>query len=172
MSSRPAFTANAGIGRTGAPKDGWVAGTEKAEQNYVELFNDAAKIEAEWYRRTGIYPFHGLDRRQGFGSRRAPVGRQVAAQRLRRGPAALSQASESGREGFGQGRSLPRDGQVVGDPLPQGIKNNRAPIEALIKYVHQQGMLKRSYAVSEFSWTPKRLEPLHPFISRLHSSHS
>jgi 4,5-dihydroxyphthalate decarboxylase len=54
------FTGNAGLGRTGAPKEGWAAGAAKpAETNYVEFFKDSRKIETEWYRRTGIYPFHG-----------------------------------------------------------------------------------------------------------------
>ncbi len=44
---------------------------------------------------------------------------------------------------------------IVGDPLPYGIAKNRASIEALIKYVHQQGMLKKSYAVSDFFVDPE-----------------
>ena len=45
---------------------------------------------------------------------------------------------------------------IVGlDPLPYGIKSNLPSIEALIKYVHQQGMLKRSYQVSELFVDPE-----------------
>jgi 4,5-dihydroxyphthalate decarboxylase len=44
---------------------------------------------------------------------------------------------------------------VGGDPLPSGIGKNRASIEALIQYVHQQGMLRRSYGVSEMFVDPE-----------------
>jgi 4,5-dihydroxyphthalate decarboxylase len=54
-----AFTDNAGIGRAGAPKEGWQASGQRPP-NYVELFPDAPRLEAEWFRKTGIYPVHGL----------------------------------------------------------------------------------------------------------------
>src|SRR5688572_4737641 len=54
-----AFTDNAGLGRTGAPKDGWLGG-DQAQASYPELFPDAPSLEAEWFRKTGIYPLHGV----------------------------------------------------------------------------------------------------------------
>jgi 4,5-dihydroxyphthalate decarboxylase len=144
-----AFTANAGIGRTGAPKDGWAAGTEKAEQNYIELFNDAAKIEADWYRRTGIYPFHGLVVvRESILEKHPGVARSIMNAYVENTQRYLKRldAGEKVSDRDGHFREM---ANVVGDPLPQGIRNNVRSIEALIKYVHQQGMLERSYAVSE-----------------------
>ena len=56
----------------------------------------------------------------------------------------------------GKDKQLAEMASIVGpDPLPYGIAKNRASIEALIKYVHQQGMLKRSYQVSEFFVDPE-----------------
>ena len=51
------FTGNAGIGRAGSPTGGWKA---VEQQNYPELIENPEKTEADWFKRTGIYPIHGL----------------------------------------------------------------------------------------------------------------
>ena len=53
------FTGPAGIGRAGAPTANWEAGGQTPAQNYPELIPDVANVEADWFRRTGIYPIHG-----------------------------------------------------------------------------------------------------------------
>ncbi len=55
----------------------------------------------------------------------------------------------------GKDKQMAELAKIVGDPLPYGVKANLPSIEALIKYVHQQGMLKRSYAVNEFFVDPE-----------------
>ena len=53
------FTGPAGIGRAGAPTANWEQGGQTPAQNYPELIANAAEVEADWFRRTGIYPIHG-----------------------------------------------------------------------------------------------------------------
>src|ERR1700761_3874762 len=48
------FHGNAGIGRTGDPTGGW----KEVEADYPDLFPDAEELEAESYRKTGVYPLH------------------------------------------------------------------------------------------------------------------
>ncbi len=52
------FTGNAGIGRAGSPTGGWQQGGQTAE-TYPELIANAAQVEADWFKRTEIYPIHG-----------------------------------------------------------------------------------------------------------------
>jgi 4,5-dihydroxyphthalate decarboxylase len=54
------FTANAGIGREGPPQPGWEAKKRPTAAAYEELWKDGRALGIEWYRRTGIYPFHGV----------------------------------------------------------------------------------------------------------------
>src|SRR3954447_5851337 len=54
------FTGPAGIGRAGAPTANWEQGGQTPAQNYPELIPNVAEVEADWFRRTGIYPIHGL----------------------------------------------------------------------------------------------------------------
>jgi 4,5-dihydroxyphthalate decarboxylase len=56
----------------------------------------------------------------------------------------------------GKDKQMAEMATIVGpDPLPYGVKKNLASIEALIQYIHQQGMLKRSYKVNELFVDPE-----------------
>jgi 4,5-dihydroxyphthalate decarboxylase len=150
------FTGNAGLGRTGAPKEGWAAGAAKpAETNYVEFFKDSRKLEADWYRRTGIYPFHGTIVVKDSVLKEHPWVAQSLFKAFTAAKEPYVRELPSPDKASGKDRQLAELATVVGDPLPYGIAKNRASIEALIKYVHQQGMLKKSYAVSDFFVDPE-----------------
>jgi 4,5-dihydroxyphthalate decarboxylase len=152
-----AFTANAGIGRVGAPKEGWAAGAATpAQTNYVEFFRDSRKLEKEWYERTGIYPFHGTIVVKDAVLERYPW---VAQSLFRAFTAAKERWLENlppPEQASGKDRQLAEMRAIVGsDPLPYGIAGNRASIEALIRFVHQQGMLRRGYSVDELFVDPE-----------------
>jgi 4,5-dihydroxyphthalate decarboxylase len=135
------FTGPAGIGRAGAPTANWEQGGQTPTQNYPELIPDSAAVEADWYRRTGIYPIHGtIVVKTDVLSKHPWIAR------------ALYEAFSTTKYGYverlerGQGdtdndkryRSLM---PLVGDPLPYGIKANRASIEALMTYALQQKLI-------------------------------
>src|SRR5262249_14310298 len=56
------FAGPAGVGRAGPPVSGWdkAAAAAAAADTYPELIANVGEVEAGWYRRTGIYPIHGL----------------------------------------------------------------------------------------------------------------
>ncbi|MEK7945118.1 ABC transporter substrate-binding protein [Pigmentiphaga sp. YJ18] len=144
-----AFTDNAGIGRAGAPADGWQAGGRIKPPEYLEMFPDADRLEAEWYRKTGIYPVHGLITVKDEVLARHPwLGKALYDAFLASKNIYLRQlaAGESVSDKDDHYRAM---GRIVGDPLPYGIEANRPSIEAMMNYCHQQGLLKKRYAVDD-----------------------
>src|SRR6266436_7990220 len=56
------FTGPAGVGRAGPPISGWDRASEAAAAAdvYPELIANVEQVEVDWFRRSGIYPIHGL----------------------------------------------------------------------------------------------------------------
>lgn len=149
-----AFTANAGLGRAGAPKANWSASQQPV--SYPELFNNAAQLEAEWFHNTGIYPVHSLVVIKDALLQQHPWIAQSLFD-------ALFQAKEIYRGQLRTGESVSdkddhyrKMAALVGDPLPYGIDNNRPAIEALIRYCYQQGLLKKQATVEELFLDPEK----------------
>ena len=149
-----AFTDNAGIGRAGAPTDGWNAAGAKPPE-YKEMFPDAGVVEADWYRRTGIYPVHGLIVVKDEVMAKHPwLGKALFDAFLESKEIYLKQlaAGESVSDKDEHYRAM---GQIVGDPLPYGIEANRASMQAMMTYCWQQGLLKKQYAIDDMFIDPR-----------------
>lgn len=135
-----AFTRGAGIGD---PKVTLVSG-------YRELLDEADSLAADWYRRTGIYPIHGVV--------------VVREQLLTENPwlaDALVTAFEDSRSSYlrrlgGPAASTPEDlryqrlAEIVGDPLPYGLKANQTSIDALVDYSRRQGLVPTDVPADRF----------------------
>jgi 4,5-dihydroxyphthalate decarboxylase len=151
------FTGPAGIGRAGPPVGNWERGGQTAAQVYPELIPDAARVEADWYRRTGIYPIHGtivvkdevLRKHPHLAKALFDAFTAAKAPYLARLKAGLGTAPEDLRY-----RSF---APLMDDPLPYGMKANAASIEALITYAVQQGLIPQRPAVSEVFADPDAL---------------
>ena len=143
------FNARAGIGREGAPKAGWEDKQQAAAPMYYELFSNAAALEAQWYQRTGIYPMHGL----------IVVKDKLLAEHPWLAKAiydAFLEAKNQYVAGLRAGKINTADDKkyagfmpLLGDPLPYGVKENLASINAMIEYTHQQGMIPNRYKAEE-----------------------
>jgi 4,5-dihydroxyphthalate decarboxylase len=151
-----AFTGNAGIGREGPPKSGWETQNRPAARAYRELFPDAHELEAEWYRRTGIYPFHNLVVVKDDILRSHPwIAKSLFG--------AFTQAKAQWLSNLKTGRADTTDDKayrdlmpLVGDdPMPYGVRPNLKSIEALIHYSVQQALMPRRLAIEELFVDPE-----------------
>ncbi len=125
----------------------------------ARLFPDCRAVEAEYYRRTRIYPIMHMTV-----MRRAIYEQDPSlAVRLSQGfEAAKALAFDDYEEGLA---SLPWVNldmeyarQVIGKDLaPYGIKNNAATLEAAALYSHEQGLTKKKFTLEEL-FAPETLE--------------
>ena len=149
-----AFTDNAGLGRSGPPQAGWLGA--KLPESYVELFPDAARLEAEWFRKTGIYPVHSLVVIKDALLERHPWIAKSLFDALLRAKEHYLRQLQTGEPVSDRDDHYRKLAAVVGDPLPYGVGNNRLAIEALIRYSHQQGLLRKPASVEELFPDPEK----------------
>lgn len=148
-----AFTDNAGIGRAGPPQENWKAGAAPAAR-YVPLFPDAPQLEAEWFRRTGIYPVHGLIAVRDALLEQHPWLAQALFEAFDESRTRYLKQLEAGQKVSEQDDYYRRMAAIVGDPLPYGLEANRPAIGAMIRYCRQQGLLKGSPAAEDLFVSP------------------
>jgi 4,5-dihydroxyphthalate decarboxylase len=137
------FTGPAGVGRAGPPIGNWDmnAPTGAATDTYPELLANVEQVEADWFRRTGIYPIHGLIVVKDEHIKRHPwLARSLMN--------AFVKSKKPYLEGLKLGRGdAPEDIRyrsffsLMSDPLPHGMAANRPSIEALVTYALQQELI-------------------------------
>jgi 4,5-dihydroxyphthalate decarboxylase len=151
-----AFTGNAGIGREGPPTAGWEAKERPKTADYSELFPDAHQREAEWHRRTGIYPFHGLIVVKDEILKAHPWIAKSLYAAFSKAKARWLPALRSGAANSADDKEYRDLIPLVGDdPLPYGVKANLPSINALIDYSVQQRLMPRRLSVGELFIDPE-----------------
>lgn len=144
--------AAAGIGRTGAPTGGW---QEVDTSAYVDLIPNAAEAEAEYYARTKVYPMHGtIVVKDSILAEHPWIARSLndAFTRAKNEWLARLNSGEATGSGADKYRALQK---IVGsDPLPYGIEENRATIEALEQTAFKQGLTPRRMSMEELFVDP------------------
>jgi 4,5-dihydroxyphthalate decarboxylase len=143
------FTGPAGVGRAGPPISGWdqagAGGAATAADTYPELIADVERVEASWFRRSRIYPIHGLIVVKDEHIRNHPwlarslmdafvAAKQPYLEQLKRGEGDKPQEKPEDKR-YRNFLSL------MPDPLPYGMTANRPSIEALVTYSLQQGLI-------------------------------
>jgi 4,5-dihydroxyphthalate decarboxylase len=140
-----ALGGNAGIGRTGAPRQGWrsggaPSGTASAGDPSgapYPLFGTPEPLERDWYRRTGIYPIHAVITMREDLVREHP---DLPSDLYRAFCAAKKHGAGDRDALIGElavASAIPPDE----DPVPYGIEPNARSIEALMRYATEQHLL-------------------------------
>lgn len=145
-----ACTGDAGIGRAGKPGTGWNDKGPALPDNLRELFPNAGQLDREAYGRTGVYPIHGcLAIKEEVLKNNPDLARSIYDAFV----AAKAPYIEALHAGTATGKQADKDRklmEIVGaDPIPYGLEANRASIEALIRYGHQQGLIPRLYKAED-----------------------
>ncbi len=145
-----AFTDNAGIGRAGAPTDGWQAGGRIKPPEYKELFPNALDLETQWFNKTGIYPVHGLIVVKDELLKKHPWMAQSLFNAFNESKEIYLKQLHNGESVSDKDDHYRSMSKIVGkDPLPYGIDANRPSIQALIDYCYQQELLKSKYSIDD-----------------------
>lgn len=131
-------------------------GTAPEGRAYHDLFENPKPLEADWFKRTGIYPIHGvivvrndmLDAHPDLPRRLFDAF--VAAKKL------YLDAVMSGAADGDEDKRYRKLAELVGDPLPYGMPDNRASLDALVQYAQQQGFLPSYLTVSDLFLDPQK----------------
>ena len=147
------FHGNAGVGRSGSPTGGW----KTVEAHYPDLFPNAEALEADWYKRTGIYPMHGtIVVKDSVLAEHPWVARSLYK--------AFSQAKDEWLQRLDAGQTTTASDKkyaklrsVVGhDPLPYGMDANAKTIQALINTAYKQQLTPRQMKIGELFVDPEK----------------
>ena len=150
------FTGPAGIGRAGPPTGAWEAGGQTAAQVYPELIDNVAQVEADWYKRTGIYPIHGLIVVKDSVLKEHPfVAKSLydAFVESKRPYIEHLKGTEGNSPDEIKYRGLM---PIVGDPLPYGMKANMPSIDAMLTYGLQQGLIPKRMPLDQVFVDPEK----------------
>jgi 4,5-dihydroxyphthalate decarboxylase len=149
------FSGPAGIGRAGPPTGAWEQRAQTSSVNYPELIANSAEADAQWFRRTGIYPIHGLIVVKTAVLAQHPSVAKSLFDAFLKAKAAYVARLKAG-EGNGPDdlkyRSLT---ELVGDPLPYGLKENMPSIEAMLTYGLQQGLIPKRMPMADVFVDPQ-----------------
>ncbi|MGD1066554.1 MAG: ABC transporter substrate-binding protein, partial [Vulcanimicrobiaceae bacterium] len=146
-----AFAGRAGLGRSGPPSENWEsAAAAPVPQAPTPLFADADRLDREWFERSGIYPIHGVVVVKDAVLRSDPA---IAGELVRVFTAAkecyLGELDARGAQTEDDRKWAALRTVIGGDPLPYGITENRATLDAIVDYAVDQQILSAPLASAD-----------------------
>lgn len=131
-------------------------GTAPEGRAYHDLFENPKPLEADWFKRTGIYPIHGVIAvRNDVLAARPDLPRRLF-EAFSAAKAIYLEGVVSGAADGDEDKRYRNLAKLVGDPLPYGMEPNRPSLEALVLYAQQQGFLPKSLSVSDLFLDPQK----------------
>jgi 4,5-dihydroxyphthalate decarboxylase len=144
---------NAGVGRSGSPTGGW----KKVEAHYPELFPNAAELEADWYKRTGIYPMHGTVVVKDSVLAEHPWVAKSLFDAFSRAKNEWLARLDAGTATSASDKKYAGLRSVVGhDPLPYGMAANIKTIEALEQTAYKQKLTPKRMSLESLFVDPEK----------------
>jgi 4,5-dihydroxyphthalate decarboxylase len=135
------FSGPAGIGRAGPPTGAWEQRAQASTVTYPELIANAPEVEAQWFRRTGIYPIHGLIVVKTAVLAQHPFVAKSLFDVFRKTKDAYVARLKVGEGDSADDVKYRKLMALMSDPLPYGMTANRPSIEALVTYSLQQKLI-------------------------------
>jgi 4,5-dihydroxyphthalate decarboxylase len=137
------FTGPAGVGRAGPPIGNWDmnAPTGGESGTYPELLANVEQVEADWYRRSGILPIHGLIVVKDEQLRKHPWLARSLMDAFAAAKKPYLDELKAGKDDSVEDKRYRKFLALMSDPLPYGISANQASIEALVTYALQQDLI-------------------------------
>jgi 4,5-dihydroxyphthalate decarboxylase len=137
------FAGPAGVGRAGPPISGWDQASQAAiaAGTYPELIAGVEEVEAEWFRRTRIYPIHGLIVVKDEHLKNHPWLAQALMEAFVASKKPYLEQLKLGTGDSVEDKRYRKFVSLMSDPLPYGISANQASIEALVTYALQQELI-------------------------------
>jgi 4,5-dihydroxyphthalate decarboxylase len=137
------FTGPAGVGRSGPPITNWDMNAPTGGDTgvYPELIANVEQVEADWYRRTGILPIHGLIVVKDEHLKTYPLLARSLMDAFVASKKPYLEELKLGKDESVEDKRYRKFLALMNDPLPYGISANQASIEALVTYAVQQDLI-------------------------------
>ncbi|MEW6671919.1 MAG: ABC transporter substrate-binding protein [Thermodesulfobacteriota bacterium] len=114
------------------------------------LFENAPEAEANWYRKTGIYPVnHMVVVKTDLALSHPEILRELYEAFKKAKALYLDRLKTNGPSSADDELKLRLMAIVGSDPLPYGIRKNRKGLEAMVRFAFEQKMLPRHYRLEE-----------------------
>jgi 4,5-dihydroxyphthalate decarboxylase len=150
-----AFSGRAGLGRSGAPREGWEKGNAAtpavlSTRDFRALFPNAAELDVDWFKRTGIYPIHGvLCVKDSVLAANPGLAKALFDAFSRAKDEYLAKLAKNGPQDAEDKKWVAMQKIVGPDPLPYGLEANIKTIDALIDYALTQKLISRRFRPEE-----------------------
>ena len=149
------FDGNAGIGRAGAPTGGWA---QVESQGYPDLFPNAEELEADWYKRTGVYPMHGTIVVKDSVLSEYPWVARSLYDAFDRAKQVWLKRLASGEADTAVDKRYRALTKIVGsDPLPYGMEVNMPTIRALEDTAFKQQLVPKRMTIDQLFVDPFKI---------------